>query len=250
MTSVMDKTCRICFCSEEEITNPLISPCQCRGTCQFIHRECLKQYRTYGSLRDFYRCGVCKTAYKMKKKLPFIARVVTSPLFLNVLTAMLVLVIVFFLSCIPVVEYPWRTFEGHVYNLGVFSVPLTLMLVVYTICNGAGGNLQPLDRVDRVYFDIHVGPERNIRRNGALPHDPGVWGYTPRCDRVDCCGSREEGCSISDEKVILGLILLTVTAMVIVICDRTFYLTESLVRYLVRNVHRVDDDVITNDDSS
>lgn len=36
-------TCRLCF-SEEEIGNPLISPCNCGGTMKFIHLLCFKKW--------------------------------------------------------------------------------------------------------------------------------------------------------------------------------------------------------------
>lgn len=42
-----EAVCRICLGSEEdeEISlNPLISPCKCNGTMQYIHLECLKQW--------------------------------------------------------------------------------------------------------------------------------------------------------------------------------------------------------------
>lgn len=36
--------CKICLCNEESPSDPLISPCKCRGTCQKIHVGCLKQW--------------------------------------------------------------------------------------------------------------------------------------------------------------------------------------------------------------
>ena len=57
---IEEKSCRICFCGEEEIkqakgndrnkqkeanlpklTNPLLAPCQCTGSSRYIHLECL-----------------------------------------------------------------------------------------------------------------------------------------------------------------------------------------------------------------
>ena len=35
--------CRICYSSESNINNPLISPCKCNGSMQYIHYNCLKQ---------------------------------------------------------------------------------------------------------------------------------------------------------------------------------------------------------------
>ncbi len=36
--------CRICFCTESDHVNPLISPCKCSGTMKYIHLLCLKQW--------------------------------------------------------------------------------------------------------------------------------------------------------------------------------------------------------------
>jgi len=35
--------CRICFRSESNIQDPLISPCKCSGSIKYIHFKCLKQ---------------------------------------------------------------------------------------------------------------------------------------------------------------------------------------------------------------
>jgi len=34
--------CRICLMEDEEVGNPLISPCKCAGSMRFIHHGCLK----------------------------------------------------------------------------------------------------------------------------------------------------------------------------------------------------------------
>lgn len=35
--------CKICL-SEEEPTNPMISPCSCTGSMKYIHLECLREW--------------------------------------------------------------------------------------------------------------------------------------------------------------------------------------------------------------
>lgn len=67
--------CRICFSEEFDTeTNPLITPCQCSGSIQFIHLICLKQwleskitFHEYNHLnvlikRKFY-CELCKSPF-------------------------------------------------------------------------------------------------------------------------------------------------------------------------------------------
>ena len=36
--------CRICYKSDSDIENPLISPCKCSGSMQYIHYKCLKHF--------------------------------------------------------------------------------------------------------------------------------------------------------------------------------------------------------------
>jgi hypothetical protein len=36
-------SCRICFRSDSNLTDPLISPCKCKGSISYIHYKCLKQ---------------------------------------------------------------------------------------------------------------------------------------------------------------------------------------------------------------
>ncbi len=44
-TKKKDKLCRVCYLEEEdEIENPLVQPCQCSGSCKYIHLKCLKQW--------------------------------------------------------------------------------------------------------------------------------------------------------------------------------------------------------------
>ena len=49
--------CRICF----DETGPFVSPCQCRGTAQYIHSKCLERYIEFYPERI---CHVCRTILK------------------------------------------------------------------------------------------------------------------------------------------------------------------------------------------
>ena len=66
--------CRICLMEEDEVDNPLFSPCKCAGSMRFIHHACLKTW--FGNKRImkvsnivttyFWKnleCELCKTAY-------------------------------------------------------------------------------------------------------------------------------------------------------------------------------------------
>ena len=49
--------CRICFDSTNE---PLISPCKCTGSMQWVHRTCLQKWI---NIKKDTKCPVCKENY-------------------------------------------------------------------------------------------------------------------------------------------------------------------------------------------
>ena len=61
--SNLQEKCRICLCGHEE-TEPLIQPCECTGTMQFVHRPCLIQWLNT-SFKG--RCEVCFYQFKLKR---------------------------------------------------------------------------------------------------------------------------------------------------------------------------------------
>ena len=58
-----EKTCRLCWGDEDD--GPLVQPCACRGSVQWIHQHCLEQWRRTGPREDAaYRCGQCMDRYR------------------------------------------------------------------------------------------------------------------------------------------------------------------------------------------
>ena len=59
-----EKSCRLCLSSHSSTSsrNPLISPCECRGTAAYIHVNCLEKWQdsVYPFTRGLY-CSVCKS---------------------------------------------------------------------------------------------------------------------------------------------------------------------------------------------
>ena len=53
-------SCRVCMESSEE-TSQLIKPCNCKGSVEFIHFHCLKEWIDHS--HDDNVCGICKTKY-------------------------------------------------------------------------------------------------------------------------------------------------------------------------------------------
>ena len=61
--AVEEKTCRLCWGNEDD--GPLVQPCACRGSAQWIHQHCLEQWRrTSPKVDAAYRCGQCKDEYR------------------------------------------------------------------------------------------------------------------------------------------------------------------------------------------
>ena len=52
-------SCRVCYGADTR-TNPLLNPCDCRGSIEFIHQQCLTQW-IHVSLSQ--QCELCKTEY-------------------------------------------------------------------------------------------------------------------------------------------------------------------------------------------
>ena len=40
----LEGSCKICLCDESTEEDPLISPCKCKGSCEFIHVGCLRNW--------------------------------------------------------------------------------------------------------------------------------------------------------------------------------------------------------------
>ncbi len=56
-------TCRFCFGERDTTKNPFLSPCECKGSSQYVHLHCLNTWRNKNSERNFTYCTVCKSAY-------------------------------------------------------------------------------------------------------------------------------------------------------------------------------------------
>ena len=59
------KECRICLDSNEEDDNKLISICNCKGSLEYIHRDCAIKW--IKERNGNYTCELCKTKYDKKQ---------------------------------------------------------------------------------------------------------------------------------------------------------------------------------------
>lgn len=61
-----ERTCRICFGEEER--ESLIAPCACRGSMQYVHADCLREWiAKTQNLENRRTCGQCKASYKVRR---------------------------------------------------------------------------------------------------------------------------------------------------------------------------------------
>ena len=70
VTSSME-ICRICHC-EAEPDQPLISPCLCAGSLQYVHQSCLQRWIKSS---DTKKCELCKYEFRMESKMKPITKV-------------------------------------------------------------------------------------------------------------------------------------------------------------------------------
>lgn len=70
-----EKVCRICFESNSQVSNPLVSLCKCMGTVKYIHYQCLKDWISKNVVKReqnntlFYsyqepKCELCQRYYQ------------------------------------------------------------------------------------------------------------------------------------------------------------------------------------------
>jgi len=55
----MDMQCRFCLEEAETPENPLIEPCNCKGSARFIHAICLNRWIATNPTENGYCCNVC-----------------------------------------------------------------------------------------------------------------------------------------------------------------------------------------------
>lgn len=55
--------CRFCLESKNTKRNPLIEPCECRGSIQYVHAYCLLRWRRIDPARNAQICLLCMTPY-------------------------------------------------------------------------------------------------------------------------------------------------------------------------------------------
>ena len=58
----MSETCRVCL--EDDDAENMISPCGCKGSIKYVHRECLDKWRTVA--KDKNNCQLCNEEFNVE----------------------------------------------------------------------------------------------------------------------------------------------------------------------------------------
>ena len=67
--SAEDESCKICYMGNEDVSNPLISPCLCSGSMRQVHHDCVVRWIRTAGLK---RCDLCKYPFTMESRVkPF-----------------------------------------------------------------------------------------------------------------------------------------------------------------------------------
>jgi hypothetical protein len=56
--------CRFCLESKETLKNPLLEPCDCRGSIRLVHEKCLNHWRRMNPIRNSVACLLCFAPYR------------------------------------------------------------------------------------------------------------------------------------------------------------------------------------------
>jgi hypothetical protein len=63
--------CRFCLLPQEEVKNPLVSPCACIGSVKYVHIDCLRKWRELSENPESgIRCQLCLTTFDLFLKWP------------------------------------------------------------------------------------------------------------------------------------------------------------------------------------
>jgi hypothetical protein len=65
MNEDVEIVCRFCLDGTKTPGNPLLEPCECKGSIQFVHKLCLIRWRHQNVERNGEVCLLCNTTYKI-----------------------------------------------------------------------------------------------------------------------------------------------------------------------------------------
>mmetsp|Transcript_37428 Transcript_37428/g.81804 ORF Transcript_37428/g.81804 Transcript_37428/m.81804 type:complete len:575 (+) Transcript_37428:37-1761(+) len=107
-----EAVCRICHEDGEGEEGPLIRPCKCSGSVQYVHRTCLDMWRASGvNPRSMARCEMCHYTYKLRRLDGQEVRHAEAAMLCTMATQLILVVVAFagMAWCLsyPVIDMPW-----------------------------------------------------------------------------------------------------------------------------------------------
>lgn len=133
MKEDVEVVCRFCLDGGQTPINPLLDPCECKGSIQFVHKQCLIRWRHMNIERNGEVCYVCHTEYKIPldtdlELIPthhLLYFTLDSPLLYNIINHYIWLVLRLFVEASP--EY---SFLGQYWVFQVCTHSLLLSLMI------------------------------------------------------------------------------------------------------------------------
>lgn len=121
------KQCRVCYTSNKAKENPLISPCDCKGSLGFIHLRCLQQWILIDPQKNGFFCEICMSDYDRSyipqlERIPgrrdFRAIVLEFP----ILFAIIIHYVYFFHLSLTRIVFDYQAVQLYVFYQWVFQV--------------------------------------------------------------------------------------------------------------------------------
>lgn len=121
--------CRFCLFGQEEKHNPLLSPCQCRGSVQWVHRICLQKWIIMSE--SLTNCQLCKVDYQIPRsmKLEIIPRPADDGAWYFLSRPYGPMVLLYFYAVHVVNTYP--TLFDYIHHFTFFSALLSAYSLLY-----------------------------------------------------------------------------------------------------------------------
>ena len=147
------RICRFCF-EEQEIHNPLLSPCACKGSMEFVHARCIRTWRrTTKNPHYLVQCQFCKTNYTLPNMLPVECVPEYEPFSMWILLRQS-----YAIWCVSYIQYSFSyvwLLQLYRYVFQTMGSPILFQKIIYSITIGT------IAYIFGSYFSYHISHIRN-----------------------------------------------------------------------------------------